>query len=438
MANVVAIVGRSNVGKSTFFNRLIEARKAIMDGSLHTTRDRHYGYAQWSNRSFTVIDTGGYMRGTDDTFEYGIREQIQLALDEANLILFMVDCIEGLTDADKEFAHLLRSVNKPVFLVANKSENIMAAMVAPSFYALGLGTPFPIAAINGSGTGDLLDALLPYLQETTATADEEPADKLPRFTILGRPNVGKSSFLNVLLDEKRSMVSPISGTTRDAIDTEYNRYNKRFILTDTAGIRKKSKVKDAIEFYSVLRAVKAMQDADICLIMIDARHGIEAQDISLIALAHRYKKGMVLMVNKWDLIDTETTTADAYRKHLLRKLAPLDYLPILFVSTLKKQRVYQTIEKALSVYQNKIKKISTSELNKVILPIIEKNHPPAVKGKYIQIKYCTQVTGYAPTFAFFCNHPAYIQPNYKSYLVNQLRAHFNFEGVPIQVVFKKK
>lgn len=434
MANVVAIVGRSNVGKSTFFNRLIEARKAIMDGSLHTTRDRHYGYAQWGNRSFTVIDTGGYMCGTDDTFEHGIREQIQLALDEANLVLFMVDCIEGLTDADKEFADLLRKINKPVFLVANKSENVMNAMVAPSFYALGLGTPFPIAAINGSGTGDLLDALLPYLKEAPTASP----DKLPRLTILGRPNVGKSSFLNVLLDEKRSMVSPISGTTRDAIDTKYNRYNKKFILTDTAGIRKKSKVKDAIEFYSVLRAVKAMQDTDVCLIMIDAGHGIEAQDISLIALAHRYKKGMVLVVNKWDLIDKETTTADDYRKHLLRKLAPLDYLPILFVSTVKKQRVYQTIEKALAVYQNKIKKISTSELNKAILPIIEKNHPPAVKRKYIQIKYCTQVTSSAPTFAFFCNHPAYIQPNYKSYLVNQLRSHFNFEGVPVQVVFKKK
>jgi len=435
MANVVAIVGRSNVGKSTFFNRLIEERRAIMDGSVHTTRDRHYGCAQWSNRFFTVIDTGGYMSGTDYTFSHGIREQIQLALDEANLVLFMVDCIEGPTDLDKEFAHVLRKINKPVFVVANKSEGVMAEMAASSFYALGLGPPFPIAAINGSGTGDLLDALLPHLKELPIAA---PSGKLPRFTILGRPNVGKSSFLNLLLDEKRSMVSPLSGTTRDAIDTPYNRYNKKLILTDTAGIRKKSKVRDAIEFYSVLRAVKAMQDADICLIMIDAQHGIEAQDISLIALAHRYKKGMVLVVNKWDLMDKEATTADRYRKHLLHKLAPLDYLPILFVSTLKKQRVYQTIEKGLAVYQNKVKKISTSELNKVILPIIEKNHPPAVKGKHIQIKYCTQVTGNAPIFAFFCNHPTYIQPNYKSYLVNQLRSHFNFEGVPVQVVFKKK
>lgn len=438
MANVVAIVGRSNVGKSTFFNRLIEAKKAIMDGSVHTTRDRHYGYAQWGDKLFTVIDTGGYISGRDYTFAHGIREQIQLALHEANLILFMVDCMEGLTDEDKEFGHILRKINKPIFLVANKADHLMATMVASSFYSLGLGDPFPIAAINGSGTGELLDALLPYLQETRVAEAAEAGDKLPRIAILGRPNVGKSSFLNLLLDQNRSIVSPLSGTTRDAIDTTYNRYNKKFILTDTAGIRKKSKVRDAIEFYSVLRAVKAMEESDVCLIMIDAQNGIEAQDISLIALAHRYKKGMVLVVNKWDLIDKEDTNAHAYRSHLLKKLAPLDYLPILFVSTLKKQRVYQTIDKALAVYQNKVKKISTAELNKAMLPLIQKNHPPAVKGKYIQIKYCTQVSANSPTFAFFCNHPAYIQSNYKSYLINQLRAHFEFEGVPVQVIFKKK
>ncbi|WP_339044249.1 ribosome biogenesis GTPase Der [Cardinium endosymbiont of Tipula unca] len=438
MANVVAIVGRSNVGKSTFFNRLVEARKAITDGSVNTTRDRHYGCAQWSNKHFTVIDTGGYIHSTHDIFEGGIREQIQLALHEANIVLFMVDCKDGLTDLDKEFANVVRRVNKPVFLVANKSESLTAAMVAPSFYALGLGDPFPIAAINGSGTGDLLDALLPHLQEDPITEETQQLLEIPRLTILGRPNVGKSSFLNMLLGETRSMVSPIAGTTRDAVDTEYNRYNKKFILTDTAGIRKKAKVQDAIEFYSVLRAVKAMQDADICLVMIDAQYGIEAQDISLIALAHRYKKGMVLVVNKWDLIEKDTMTADNYRKHLLRKLAPLDYMPVMFVSTLKKQRVYQTVEKALTVYQNKIKKITTSDLNKVMLSVIEKTHPPAVKGKHIKIKYCTQVTGNAPTFAFFCNHPQYIQSNYKGYLENQLRAHFDFEGVPVQVVFKKK
>lgn len=438
MANVVAIVGRSNVGKSTFFNRLIEERKAIMDGSINTTRDRHYGCVQWSDKHFTVIDTGGYIHGTKDIFEGGIREQIQLALSEANIILFMVDCKDGLTDLDKEFANVVRRINKPVFLVANKSESLTAAMVAPSFYALGLGDPFPIAAINGSGTGDLLDALLPHLKEDPITDETQPSIETPRLTILGRPNVGKSSFLNMLLGETRSMVSPIAGTTRDAVDTAYNRYNKKFILTDTAGIRKKAKVQDAIEFYSVLRAVKAMQDADICLVMIDAQYGIEAQDISLIALAHRYKKGIVLVVNKWDLIEKDTMTADGYRKHLLHKLAPLDYMPVMFVSTLKKQRVYQTIEKALTVYQNKVKKIPTSELNKVMLPVVEKTHPPAVKGKHIKIKYCTQVTGNAPTFAFFCNHPQYIQPNYKSYLENQIRAHFDFEGVPVQVVFKKK
>ena len=436
MENVIAIVGRSNVGKSTFFNRLIEEKKAIMDGSMSTTRDRHYGYAQWGNRRFTVIDTGGYIQGTDDIFEAGIREQIQLALNKANLICFMVDCREGLTTLDKEFAQILRKVNSPIFLVANKSESLQAAMVAPSFYALGFGEPFPIAAINGMGTGDLLDAMLPYLKE--APVLDQDQETPPRFTILGRPNVGKSSFLNVLLGEKRSMVSTMAGTTRDAIDTEYNLYGKHFILTDTAGIRKKAKVDNPIEFYSVLRAIKSMQDSDVCLIMIDAQYGIEAQDVALIALAHRHKKGMVLLVNKWDLTDKEMITADAYRKHLLKKLAPLDYLPILFISTVKKQRIYQSIEQALAVYQNKIKKIPTAELNKVMLPIIETTPPPAVKGKYIKIKYCTQVTSQAPTFAFFCNHPQYVQPNYKSFLENKIRSYFNFEGVPVQVVFKKK
>ncbi len=436
MANVVAIVGRSNVGKSTFFNRLIEARKAIMDGSVHTTRDRQYGYAQWGNNRFTVVDTGGYMEGTSELFAAGIREQIQLALQEANVVLFMVDCKDGLTEMDKAFADVLRRVDKPIFLVANKAESISASFVAPSFYALGFGDPFPIAAINGSGTGDLLDAILPAL--CAEVEHDGAAAYIPRFTILGRPNVGKSSFLNVLVGQNRSLVSDIAGTTRDAVDTEYNLYNKRFVLTDTAGIRKKAKVKDAIEFYSVLRATKAMQDADVCLILLDAQDGIEAQDLALISLAHRYKKGVVLLVNKWDLIDKTVVTAEAYKKHLLRKLAPLDHVPIVLTSTLKKQRVYQTIEKALSVYQNKIKKIATSELNKVMLAVVERTHPPATKGKHIKIKYCTQVSGPCPVFLFFCNHPQYIQPNYKRYLENQLRAHFDFEGVPIQLVFKKK
>ncbi len=436
MANVVAIVGRSNVGKSTFFNRLIEARRAIMDGSVHTTRDRQYGCAQWGNRRFTVVDTGGYIEGTGELFAAGIREQIQLALQEANVVLFMVDCKDGLTEMDKAFAAVLRKVHKPIFLVANKAESVTASFVAPSFYALGFGDPFPIAAINGSGTGDLLDAILPALQ---AEVDlDDAATSIPRFTILGRPNVGKSSFLNVLVGKNRSLVSDVAGTTRDAVDTEYNLYNKRFILTDTAGIRKKAKVKDAIEFYSVLRATKAMQDADVCLILLDAQDGIEAQDLALISLAHRYKKGVVLLVNKWDLIDKSVVTAEAYKKHLMRKLAPLDYVPIMLTSTLKKQRVYQTIEKALSVYQNKIKRIATSELNKVMLAAVERTHPPAIKGKHIKIKYCTQVSGTYPVFLFFCNHPQYIQPNYKRYLENQLRSHFDFEGVSIQLVFKKK
>lgn len=438
MGDIVAIIGRSNVGKSTLFNRLTETRNAITDGSIHTTRDRHYGNVLWNDRHFTVVDTGGYIDDGDGMVNRGIAEQIQAALHEADLLLFMVDCKDGLTDLDKTFANLVRRVNKPVLLVANKTERIAAAMVAPTFYALGLGTPFPIAAINGSGTGDLLDAVLPYLKVTSVVEEDSEAVVLPRITILGRPNVGKSSLLNVLLDQQRSITTPIAGTTRDAIDSLYNRYHKKFILTDTAGIRKKPKAKDSIEFYSILRAIKAMQASDVCLMMLDAQHGLEAQDISLIALTCRHKKGIVLVINKWDLIDKNMMTADGYRKHLLRKLAPFDYIPILFISALKREHIYQTVDKALSIYQNKIKKIATSELNKVILPIIEQTPPPAVKGKYIKIKYCTQVTAYSPTFAFFANHPQYIRPNYKNFLENQLRINFNFEGVPIQVVFKKK
>lgn len=437
MANVVAIVGRSNVGKSTFFNRLIGQRNAIMDSSVNTTRDRHYGYVCWNNKSFVVVDTGGYMSDEHDIFAVGIGEQIQIALNEANIILFMVDCKDGLTALDRDFSHIVRKLNKPILLVANKAESLLSNMVLPHFYSLGFGEPFAISAINGSGTGDLLDAISDLLKPDSVVIKSSDL-KIPRFTILGRPNVGKSSLLNALLGEKRNMVSSIAGTTRDSIDTEYRFYNKHFILTDTAGIRRKSKVKVAIEFYSVLRAIKSMQDSDVCLIMIDAQTALEAQDIALIALAHRHKKGIVLLVNKWDLIDKNTVKAEVYKQHILRKLASLNYIPVVFVSTIYKQRIYKVVEKAFEVYQNKIQKITTSELNRAILPIIAKTHPPAIRGKYIHIKYCTQVRGDVPTFAFFCNFPSGIQSNYKSYLENQLRLLFNFEGVPIQIVFKKK
>lgn len=434
MANIVAIVGRPNVGKSTLFNRLVEQRKAIMDNESGITRDRHYGYAEWTGSHFTVVDTGGYVEGSDDIFEKAIRTQIQIAVEEATVILFVVDCKDGLTDLDKEFAAVLRTTPKPVLLVANKADNVTTELMMHDFYPLGLDTPYPISAASGTGTGELLDAVVAHLPEVPPSE----AQDIPKVAILGRPNVGKSSFLNVLLGQERSIVTPLAGTTRDAIDTHYNLYNKEIILTDTAGIRKKAKVKDNIEFYSVIRAIKALEESDVCLLMIDATQGLEGQDLNLLALAHRYRKGMVILVNKWDLIEKDTHTADAYRKELLQKIAPLDYLPVLFTSNVKKQRIYQAIEKTLQVYEHRKQRIATAALNKVMLSAIERYGPPAIKGKHIKIKYVTQLPTYTPVFAFFCNLPQYIKPPYKRYLENQLRKHFDLEGVPIKLVFRKK
>lgn len=434
MANIVAIVGRPNVGKSTLFNRLVEQRKAIMDNESGITRDRHYGYAEWTNRHFTVIDTGGYVEGSDDIFEKAIRSQVQLAIDEANVVLFVVDCKDGLTGLDKEFAAVLRATQKPVLLVANKADNVTTTLMMHDFYPLGLGTPYPISSASGTGTGELLDAVAEHLPEDAP--EEEQA--LPKVAILGRPNVGKSSFLNVLLGQERTIVTPMAGTTRDAINTHYNLYGKQILLTDTAGIRKKAKVKDNVEFYSVIRAIKALEESDVCLLMLDATQGLEGQDLNLIALAHRYRKGMVILVNKWDLIEKDSKTAEAYRKELLQKIAPLDYIPVLFTSNVKKQRIYQAVEKALQVYENRQQRIATAALNKAMLSAIERYNPPAVKGKHIKIKYVTQLPTHTPVFAFFCNLPQYIKPPYKSYLENQLRKHFDLEGVPVKLVFRKK
>ncbi|MHA7877956.1 MAG: ribosome biogenesis GTPase Der [Bacteroidota bacterium] len=434
MANIVAIVGRPNVGKSTLFNRLVEQRKAIMDNERGITRDRHYGYATWTDKHFTVIDTGGYVQDSNDVFESAIRKQVQIAIDEATVILFVVDCKDGLTSLDKDFAAVLRVTCKPVLLVANKADNVTNTLMMHDFYPLGMGTPYPISAASGTGTGDLLDEVIKNFQSNDSSKDTS----LPRVAILGRPNVGKSSFLNVLLGEMRSIVTPLAGTTRDAIDTTYKLYGKQMILTDTAGIRKKAKVKDNIEFYSIIRAIGALQDADVCIIMIDATQGLEGQDINLISLAHRYKKGLVILVNKWDLIQKDSHTADTYKKELLKKLTPMDYIPILFMSTVKKQRIYQAIEKTLQVYENRKHKIATAALNKAMQPAIERYPPPAVKGKHIKIKYITQLPTYTPVFAFFCNLPQYIKPPYRGYLENQLRSHFNLEGVPVKLVFRKK
>ncbi len=436
MANIIAIVGRPNVGKSTLFNRLIEKRQAIMDDVSGVTRDRHYGYAEWVGKYFTVIDTGGYVTGSEDKFESEIRKQVKLAIDEASAIIFMVDCRDGLTGFDKEFANVLRSSGKPVFIAANKADTPEKASLSAEFYGMGLDAEvFPISAENGSGTGELLDEVVRIFP---SEGKEDPDSGIPKISIVGRPNVGKSSFLNALLGVERSIVTDEAGTTRDAIHTYYKMFGKNFILIDTAGVRKKAKVKDDIEFYSVLRSLKALEECDVCIVIIDAERGVEAQDVNLISLAQRQGKGMVLMVNKWDLIDKETGTAEKFRKDILEKLAPIDYIPIIFASVTGKQRIYQVMEKAVEVFDNKTKKVPTSKLNDTLLPLIERTPPPSTKGKMIQIKYITQVNARFPSFAFFCNLPQYIQPSYQRFLENRIRENFDFEGVPVRLIFRKK
>ncbi len=433
MASIVAIVGRPNVGKSTLFNRIIEERKAIMASESGTTRDRHYGHGIWNGKNFTIVDTGGYVEGGDDIFEKNIRQQVQIAIEEATVVLLMVDCEVGITGLDTEIAQILRKSTKPTLVVANKADDAKKSLMANEFHKLGLGSPHPIAAISGMGTGDLLDNVVTYLHE-----DHSIATELPKIAIIGKPNVGKSSLLNAFLGEERSIVTPLAGTTRDAIDTIYNLFGKQLILTDTAGIRKKAKLKTNIEFYSTLRSIKALEESDICLIMLDAEKGLEGQDLTLLSLAHKYKKGIVLLVNKWDLIVKDNHTSAEYKKQLQKQLGLLSYIPIIFISTLNKQRIYQVLEKALEVYANRIQKLSTTTLNKIMLPLIEKYPPPAVRGKYIKIKYITKLPTHTPVIAFFCNLPEYIPATYQRYLENQLRKHFNLEGVPIQLVFRKK
>ncbi len=437
MANIIAIVGRPNVGKSTFFNRLTESRKAIMDNVSGVTRDRHYGYGDWNGKNFTLIDTGGYVTGSDDVYEEAIRNQVSLAIDEATVILFMVDVTAGLTDLDKEFAQVLRrsKTNKPVFVVANKADDSLKTQMTGEFYAMGYDQIFPVSSQTGSGTGEILDEVVKHFDDSQP---EDPEEGLPKIAILGRPNAGKSSYLNMLLGKDRSIVTEMAGTTRDAINTRYSLYGKDFIITDTAGVRKKSKVHDDIEFYSVLRSIRALEESDVSIIMIDAQRGIESQDVNLIALADRNKKGIVIMVNKWDLIEKDSKTSIAFTKTINEKIAPIDFAPIMFTSVLEKQRVLQTIEKAVKVYENRSQRIPTSQLNAKLLPIIEATPPPAIKAKYIKIKYITQLPTKTPTFAFFCNLPQYIKESYERFLENRIRELFDFEGVPITIVFKKK
>ncbi|RAU81508.1 ribosome biogenesis GTPase Der [Pontibacter arcticus] len=435
-SNIIAIVGRPNVGKSTLFNRLVGSRKAIMDNESGVTRDRSYGHGEWCGKFFTVIDTGGYVHGSSDIFEEEINKQVELAITEADVILFMVDVDAGLTGLDEEFAAVLRRSKKPIYIVANKADTHARAHQTGEFYALGVGEEiYPISSQNGSGTGDLLDEVVKHFKDEGV---EDPDAGIPKIAVLGRPNAGKSSFVNLLLGVERNIVTDIAGTTRDAIHSRYNAFGKEFILVDTAGLRRKSKVNEDIEFYSVMRAVRALEDADVCIVMLDATRGIEAQDVNIITLAEKNRKGIVILVNKWDLVEKDTNSTKEFEELILEKIAPIKYVPVIFTSVLTKQRIHKAVEKAMEVYDNKTRKISTSKLNDKMLPEIERYPPPAIKGKLIKIKYITQIPTHNPTFAFFCNLPQYIKESYTRYLENRLREHFGFEGVPIKLVFRKK
>lgn len=434
MSNIVAIVGRTNVGKSTLFNRLIGSREAIVDETSGTTRDRHYGKAEWNGTEFSVIDTGGYVTDSDDIFEKEINRQVELAIDSADLILFMVDVISGLTELDKAVADLLRRSGKKAILVANKADNIELVHQSYEFLQMGFDEVMPVSSMSGSGTGDLLDKIVANLSHVPVNDPED----LPKITIVGRPNVGKSSLVNALLGEERNIVTPIAGTTRDSIFTRYNKYNHDFYLVDTAGLRKKSKIKDNIEFYSVMRSIRAIEKSDVCLLLIDATVGIEAQDINIFRLCQQNKKGIVILVNKWDLIEKNTHTTEEYKKIIQQRIEPFTDVPIIFTSAVTKQRIHKALETALQVYENRRQHIPTSQLNEVMLAAIEDYPPPAVKGKLIKIKYVTQLPTPYPSFVFFANLPQYIKEPYKRYLENKLREHYNFSGVPIQIFIRQK
>lgn len=434
MSYTVAITGRPNVGKSTFFNRLLEQRKAIVDDFSGVTRDRQYGVAEWIGKSFNVIDTGGFVAHSDDIFEKEIRKQVHIAVQEANAIIFMVDVTSGITSLDEEMADVLRRSPKPVYLVVNKVDNHTRQLEAVEFYSMGFEKIFFLSSVSGTGTGELLDEVV------SAMPDEEPelASLLPKFAIVGQPNVGKSSLLNALIGKERTIVSTIAGTTRDSIHTTYNLFNKEFILIDTAGIRRKNKVNEDLEFYSVIRAVDAIDEADVCILLIDAKNGITAQDLSIFALAVKKGKGIVVLVNKWDLITKETNTARDYEIQLKRKFAPFNDVPILFVSVTEKLRIFQAMEMALKVYDNRQQKITTSKLNDVMQKAMENYHAPVVRGNSVKIKFVTQLPTIVPSFAFFCNYPDDIKTPYKNYLENKMRENFELTGVPIRIFFRKK
>jgi len=436
MNNIVAIVGRPNVGKSTFFNRLIKRREAIVDSVSGVTRDRNYGKSEWNGKEFSVIDTGGYIKGSDDIFEGEIRRQVELAIDEADAIIFVVDVEEGITPMDAEVAKLLRKVTKPILLAVNKVDNAMREKDAVEFYNLGLGDYFTIAGISGSGTGELLDKLVEVLPELPETNEDEEA--LPRFCVVGRPNAGKSSFINALIGEDRFVVTDIAGTTRDAIDTKYNRFGFEFNLVDTAGIRRKAKVKEDLEFYSVMRSVRAIEHSDVCILLIDATRGFEGQDQNIFWLAEKNRKGVVILVNKWDLIEKDTMSTRDYENKIKEELKPFTDVPILFVSALTKQRLLKALETTVKVFENRKQRIPTSKFNDFMLKLIEAYPPPAVKGKYVKIKYCMQLPTPTPQFVFFANLPQYVMEPYKRFLENKIRDNWDFSGVPIDIYIREK
>ena len=434
MGGIVAIVGRPNVGKSTFFNRLIKKREAIVDSISGVTRDRNYGQSDWNGIEFSLIDTGGYVEGSDDVFQREIDKQVNLAIDEADAILFLVDVVDGLTGMDETIAQLLRRSQKPIFLTLNKGDNSKVTENMTEFYALGYDHIFTVSAINGSGTGELLDELVKVLPEQS----EQIEEALPRFAVVGRPNAGKSSFINALIGKERYIVTNIGGTTRDSIDTKYNRFGFEFNLVDTAGIRKKSKVKEDIEFYSVMRSVRAIEYCDVCLLLVDATRGFDGQVQNIFWLAHRNNKGIVILVNKWDLVEKETQSSKFFEQEIKEKTAPFTDVPLVFISTLNKQRIFKAIETAVAIYKNRSKRIPTRKLNDTLLPIIENQPPPSYKGKFVKIKFCLQLPTRHPQFAFFCNLPQYVKEPYKRFLENKLREFFEFNGIPIQLFFRKK
>jgi GTPase len=434
MGNIIAIVGRPNVGKSTFFNRMTESRHAIVDETAGVTRDRHYGQVVWNGRDFTVIDTGGYITNSDDIFEEEIAKQVILAMEEADVILFLVDVTTGISDLDISIAKMLRKINKPVMLVVNKVDNASRGYDASVFYKLGLGELYSVSSINGSGTGDLLDDLVGHFQKEDDIEEED----LPKIAVVGRPNVGKSSLINSLIGEERNIVTPISGTTRDSINTRYSKFNHDFYLVDTAGLRKKAKVKEDLEFYSVMRSIRAIESSDVCLLLLDATVGIEGQDVNIFHLIEKSKKGVVVLVNKWDIAEKETGTTKDFEEKIRQKLEPFVDVPIVFVSALTKQRIHKALEETIKVYERRKQRIATSKFNEVMQEVIEANHPPAIKGKYVRIKYAMQLPTVSPSFAFYCNLPQYIREPYKRYLENKIRQNFNFTGVPIQIYMRKK